>query len=268
MSQNPQVWMLGRWDRWPRVGAVAHGVLLAVWMTGTLAHAHQTPPGDVYPDVNRSDQGFVVTYQSSLDDRYFSQPYGLDGKPSAEAKVIPESKVPPTLRTVNRWPRVKGMSAETEEAVLRRIFLGYGTNAGIVSDGTNVEWIRIDHRGEALRCHLRIASLEQRCTRFGQILDGPMGLSLIAEPLQNGSERGVFWINEYYQLVFSTWEPYSYGPVRTRLVWNEFGPETSLSSAVNGDVAMVAAHVPNEKGLFQIRTWTMRWPVRPSAPGK
>ncbi|KFA86907.1 hypothetical protein [Archangium violaceum] len=253
MNQNPPVWM--------------RGVLLAAWMTGTLAHAHQTPPGEVYPDVRRSEQGFVVTYRSSIEDRYFSRPYGLDGKPSAEPKVIPESKVPPTIRTVNRWPKVPGMSDETEQAVLERVFLGFGTSAAIVSDGRNVEWIRI-YRGEALRCILKIATLEQRCIRFGQILDGPMGLSLLAEPLWNGSERGVFWINEYYQLVFSTWEAYSHGPVRTRLVWNEFGPDTSLTSAVNGDVAMVAAHVPNEKGLFQVATWTMRWPTRPAAPGK
>ncbi|AKJ01067.1 hypothetical protein ATI61_114224 [Archangium gephyra] len=255
MSQNPQV------------GAVARGVLLAAWMTGALAHAHQTPPGDVYPNVTRSDQGFVVTYRSSIDGRSFSQPYGLDGKPSTEAQVIPASKAPPSFRTANRWPRVPGMSAETEQAVLRRVFLGYGTSTAIVSDGANVEWIHI-YRGEALRCHLRIASLEQRCAAFGRILDGPMGIELIAEPLQQGSERGVFWINEYYQLVFSTWTPYSYGPVRTRLVWNEFGPETSLSSAVNGDVALVAAHVPNQKGLFQIQTWTVRWPARPGTPGK
>jgi hypothetical protein len=256
MSQNLQV------------GAVARGVLLAVWMTGTLAHAHQTPPGNVYPNVTRSEQGFVVTYRSSLEDRHFSRPYGLDGKPSAEAKVIPASKVPPTLRTVNRWPKVPGMSAETEQAVLPRVFLNYGTTVAVVSDGTNVEWIHISHLGEARRCHLRIANLEQRCSAFGKVLDGPMGLSLITEPLQNGSERGIFWINEYHQLVFSTWVPYSYGPVHTRLVWNEFGWDTSLSSAVNGDVALVAAHVPNEKGLYQIETWAMRWPARPAAPGK
>lgn len=254
MNQNPPVWM--------------RGVLLAAWMTGTLAHAHQTPPGEVYPDVRRSEQGFVVTYRSSIEDRYYSRPYGLDGKPSAEPKVIPESKVPPTVRTVNRWPKVPGMSAETEQAVLKRVFLGFGTTAAVISDGTNVEWIHIHYRGDALRCILKIATLEQRCTQFGKVLDGPMGIPLIAEPLQNGSERGVFWINEYYQLVFSTWETYSYGPARTRLVWNEFGMDTSLTSAVNGDVAMVAAHVPNEKGLFQVATWTMRWPTRPAAPGK
>ncbi len=267
MSPKPQVWMLGRSAQWPRARSVARGVLLAVWMAGTLAHSHQTPPGDVYPAVTRTDQGFLVTHRSSVDGRHFAQPYGPDGKPSAEKKVIPASQAPASIRTVNRWPRVKGMSAETELAVLRAIFPGFGTNAGIVSDGTNVEWIRM-YRGEALLCHLRIATLEQRCAPFGRVLDGPMGIELLDEPLQRGSQRAVFWVNEYYQLVFSTWELYSSGPVQTRLVWNEFGGDTSLSSAVNGDVALVAAHVPEMDGLFRIHTWTMRWPAGRGTQGK
>lgn len=247
--------------------SVTRGVLLAVWMASPLAHSHQTPPGDVYPTVTRTDGGFLVTYRSSPERRHFAQPYGLDGKPSAEAKVIPESQAPLSVRTVNRWPRIQGMSAETEQAILRRIFLGYGTNAAIVNDGTNVEWIHM-YRGEALLCHLRIAPLEQRCTRFGQVLDGPMGMELLGEPLQHGSERGVFWVNEYHQLMFSTWERFSNGPVRTRLVWNELVRNTWLASAVNGDVAMVAAHVPGKGGWFRIRTWTMRWPVGTGTPDK
>ncbi|WP_375771249.1 hypothetical protein NR798_10225 [Archangium gephyra] len=250
-----------------RLASLARGALLAALLAGPLAHSHQTPPGDVYPIVTREDHGFTVTYRSSLEDRYFAQPYDLDGKPSAEKKVIPRSKVPLEVRTVNRWPRVKGMSADTELAVLRVIFLGYGTNAGIVSDGSSVEWIRMV-RGEALLCRLRISTLEQRCTQLGRVLDGPMGMELLDEPLQRGSERAVLWVNEYHQLMFSSWETYSHGPVRTRLVWNEIFPDTSLASAVNGSVALVAVHLPDERGLFRIRTWTVPWPVPPTSAGK
>lgn len=243
-----------------RLVSLARGALLAALMAGTLAHPHQTPPGDVYPVVTPSDRGFVVMYRSSLEDRYYAQPYGLDGKPSAAKKSVPKSKVPLSVRTVNRWRRPKGLSPDKEKAVLEVIFLGYGTVAGAMSDGTSAEWIRMV-KGDASLCRLRIATLAQRCEPLGRVLDGPMGIELLDEPLERGSERAVFWVNEARQLMFSSWELYSDAPVRTRLVGDGFTWNTSLASAVNGDVALVAAHLPDTKGLFHIRTWTAPWPV-------
>ena len=121
----------------PRVRAA----LLAASMAGTLAHSHQTPPGDVYPVVTRSERGFVVTYRSSLEDRYYAQPHGLDGQPSAAKKSVPKSKVPSSVRTVNKWRKPKNFPADKEKAVLQAIFVGYGTVAGTMSDGTSAEWI-------------------------------------------------------------------------------------------------------------------------------
>lgn len=95
---------------WRLVSRV-RAALLAALMAGTLAHSHQTPPGDVYPVVTRSEHGFVVTYRSSLEDRYYAQPHGLDGKPSAAKTSVPKSKVPPTVRTVNTWRRPKNFPA-------------------------------------------------------------------------------------------------------------------------------------------------------------
>lgn len=250
-----------------RLVSLTRGALLAAWMAGTAAHSHQTPPGDVYPVVTRTDRGFTVTYRSSSEDRAYAQPYGLDGKPSAGKKVIPTSELPTPVRTVNRWPRPKGMSADTEQAVLKVIFLGYGTTAGVVSDNTSAEWIRIVKQDASL-CRLRIATLEQRCTPLGRVLDGPMGLELLDEPLARGSERAVFWVNERSQLMFSSWERYSDAPVRTRLVGDGFSWNTDLSSAVNGEVALVAAHLPGPDGLFRIRTWTTPWPMGSGPTGK
>ncbi|MCY1075063.1 hypothetical protein [Archangium lansingense] len=61
--------------------------------------------------------------------------------------------------------------------------------------------------------------------------------------------------------MFASWVAYSEAPVQTRLVGDGFDMDTSLSSAVNGNVALVAAHLPDSKGLFHIRTWTAPWPV-------
>lgn len=244
---------------------LVRAALLATSMVGPLAHSHQTPPGDVYPVVTRSERGFVVTYRSSLEDRYYAQPHGLDGQPSAAKKPVPKSKVPSSVRTVNRWRRPKGLPADKEQAVLGVIFLGYGTVAGTISDGTSAEWIRMV-QGDASLCRVRIDTLAQRCEPLGRVLDGPMGLELLDEPLERGSERAVFWVNEARQLMFSSWELYSDAPARTRLVGDGFTWNTDLASAVNGDVALVAAHLPDSKGLFHIRTWTAPWPVdRPTS---
>jgi len=269
MSQETHAWMLGRQGErmTRRFVPLARAALLAAWIAGTAAHSHQTPPGDVYPVVTRADRGFVVTYRSSIENRNYAQPYGLDGKPSAAKKAIPKSEVPSPVRTVNKWPRPKGLSADKEQAVLRVIFLGYGTTAGVVTDGTSAEWIRMTN-GDASLCRLRISTLEQRCEPLGRVLDGPMGLELLDEPLARGSERAVFWVNEQRQLMFSSWERYSEVPVRTRLVGDGFSTNTWLASAVNGDVALVAAHLPGPKGLFRIHTWTTLWPVGRGTPDK
>jgi len=98
------------------VHAVRAG-LLAAFFAGTVALSHQTPPGDVYPVVTPMDGGFVVTYRSSLENRFYSRAYGLDGRPLAEKRPVPESKVPTRARSVNSSRGLKGIPSDKAHAV-------------------------------------------------------------------------------------------------------------------------------------------------------
>ena len=242
---------------------MARVALLVTLLAGSVARAHQTPPGDVYPVVTSGDRGFVVTYRSSLEDRFYSQDYGLDGKPSGEKRLIAESQVPTRVRSVNSSRGLKGSPSGKLRAVLGAIF--QGTTTGAVSDGKTAEWIRIT-REDASLCRLSISTLEQRCVRLGKVLDGPMGLSLLDEPLERGAGRAVFWISAEGLLMFSAWERYSDAPVQTQRVGGEWSWNTSLASAVSGDTALLAAHLPDAQGVFRIRTWTVPWPVSGGQP--
>ena len=242
----------------------ARAALLAALLAGTVARSHQTPLGDVYPVVTPRDRGFVVTYRSSLENLFYSQAYGLDGRPSSEKRPVHESKVPTRARSVNSSRGLKGIPSDKVRAVHAAIF--QGTSTGAVSDGTTAEWIRITKEDASL-CRLWISTLEQRCVRLGKVLDGPMGLPLLAEPLERGAERAVFWISPEGGLMFSSWARYSEAPVQTQRVGGEWTWNTSLASAVSGDTALLAAHLPDTEGVFRIRTWTLQWPVGRGNPG-